>query len=243
MRTEEPRAVRLKDYNPPAYRVREIALDFVLHPDVTRVTSRLQMERTGNQAVPLILDGEELKLVSIALDGRALSRGEYQIGPETLTLHNPPAHFVLEIVTEVAPAQNTALEGLYVAKGIFCSQCESEGFRRITYFPDRPDVLAVYTTRIEAPKDTLPVLLSNGNAIERGELPGGRHYAVWHDPYPKPCYLFALVAGDLGHIADSFVTMSGRRVDLRIYVEHGNETHALYAMDSLKRAMRWDEET
>jgi aminopeptidase N len=243
MRTEEPRAVRLKDYSPPDYRVREIALDFSLDADTTRVTTLLQIERAGDDAAPLVLDGEELKLVSIALDGRALDQDEYRIAPESLTLHNPPSRFTLEIVTEIAPAQNTALEGLYLANGIFCTQCEAQGFRRITYFPDRPDVLAVYTTRVEGPKDTLPVLLSNGNPIERGELANGRHYVVWHDPFPKPSYLFALVAGDLGHIADEFVTMSGRRVDLRIYVEHGNETRALYAMDSLKRAMRWDEQT
>jgi aminopeptidase N len=242
MRTEEPRAVRLKDYRSFDCSVREISLDFVLDPDATRVTARLQIVRTGDHAAPLVLDGEELKLVSIAMDGRTLAEGEYQVGPETLTLHNPPAHFALEIVTEIAPAANTALEGLYLANGIFCTQCEAEGFRRITYFPDRPDVLAVYTTRIEAQKAQAPVLLSNGNPVERGELPGGRHYVIWRDPFPKPCYLFALVAGDLGHIEDAFVTMSGRRVELRIYVEHGNEARALYAMDSLKRAMRWDEE-
>ncbi len=243
MRTEEPRAVRLKDYRPFDYCVREIALDFVLDPEATRVTARMQVERRGDTAAPLALDGEELKLAAITLDGRALAESEYAVGPQTLTLHNPPACFALEIVTEIAPARNTSLEGLYLAKGIFCTQCEAEGFRRITYFPDRPDVLAVYTTRIEASKEMLPVLLSNGNPVEHGDLPGGRHYAVWHDPFPKPCYLFALVAGDLRHIEDEFVTMSGRRVQLRIYVEHGNEDRALYAMDSLKRAMRWDEET
>jgi aminopeptidase N len=243
MRTEEPRSVRLKDYRPFEYRVREIALDFVLDPDATRVTARTQMERAGGTEGPLVLDGEELKLVSVAIDGRALAAGEYQVGLETLTIHSPPAHFTLEITTEIAPGQNTSLEGLYLAKGIFCTQCEAEGFRRITYFPDRPDVLSVYTTRVEAPRAELPVLLSNGNPVERGELPGGRHFVVWHDPFPKPCYLFALVAGGLGHIEDEFVTMSGRRVQLRIYVEHGNEDRARYAMDSLKRAMRWDEQT
>ena len=243
MRTEEPRAVRLKDYRPPDYRVREIALDFALDPEATRVTARMQLERAGDSTAPLVLDGEGLKLVSIAMNGRALDPGDYELGPETLTFPHPPTRFGLEIVTEIAPARNTALEGLYLAKGIFCTQCEAEGFRRITWFPDRPDVLGVYTTRIEAPKESLPVLLSNGNPIERGDLPGGRHYAVWHDPFPKPCYLFALVAGDLGHIEDEFITQSGRRVALRIYVEHGNEARALYAMDALKRAMRWDEQT
>jgi aminopeptidase N len=242
MRTEEPRAVRLKDYRPPDYSVREIALDFALDPEATRVKARLEVERLADGPAPLVLDGERLKLISIALDGRALAAEEYALGAETLTIPNPPARFTLETESEIAPARNTTLEGLYLAKGIFCTQCEAEGFRCITWFPDRPDVLAVYTTRIEADKKTLPVLLSNGNLIEHGDLASGRHYAVWHDPFPKPSYLFALVAGDLGHIADAFVTMSGRRVDLRIYVEHGNEERARYAMDSLKRAMRWDEE-
>jgi aminopeptidase N len=242
MRTEEPRAVRLKDYRPPEYRVREIALDFALDPDRTRVRARLQVERLASDPAPLVLHGERLKLVSIALDGRALAPSEYALGAETLSIANPPARFTLEVETEIAPAKNTTLEGLYLAKGIFCTQCEAEGFRCITYFPDRPDVLAVYTTRIEADKKTLPVLLSNGNCVEAGDLANGRHYAVWHDPFPKPSYLFALVAGDLGHIADEFTTMSGRHVALRIYVEHGNEDRARYAMDSLKRAMRWDEQ-
>ncbi len=242
MRTEEPRAVRLKDYRPPDYRVRGIALDFALDPEATRVKARLQVERVADVPAPLVLDGEGLKLISIAIDGRALASDEYVLGAETLTMENPPARFTLAVETEIAPAHNTALEGLYLAKGIFCTQCEAEGFRCITYFPDRPDVLAVYTTRIEADKTRLPVLLSNGNPVEHGDLPDGRHFAVWHDPFPKPSYLFALVAGDLGHIADEFVTMSGRRVALRIYVEHGNEERARYAMDSLKRAMRWDEE-
>jgi aminopeptidase N len=242
MRTEEPRAVRLKDYHPPDYRVREIALDFALDPDATRVKARMQVERRAAAPAPLVLNGEKLKLISIALDGRALTPGEYSLNAETLTIDQPPARFTLEVETEIAPARNTTLEGLYLAKGIFCTQCEAEGFRCITYFPDRPDVLAVYTTRIEADKKTLPALLSNGNPVEHGDLANGRHYAVWHDPYPKPCYLFALVAGDLGQITDEFVTMSGRRVQLRIHVEHGNEERARYAMDSLKRAMRWDEE-
>src|SRR5579862_3284259 len=242
MRTEEPRAVRLKDYRPPDYRVREIALDFALDPEATRVRARMQVERLAKSPAPLVLNGERLKLISIALDGHALSPEQYGLDAETLTIPEPPARFTLEIETEIAPARNTTLEGLYLAKGIFCTQCEAEGFRCITYFPDRPDVLAVYTTRIEAERKSLPVLLSNGNLVEHGDLPNGRHYVIWHDPHPKPCYLFALVAGDLGHIADEFCTMSGRRVALRIYVEHGNEERARYAMDSLKHAMHWDEQ-
>ena len=243
MRTDEPRAVRLKDYRPPDYLVRTIALDFLLDPEATRVVARLAMERAGAEAVPLVLDGEVLKLLSIAMDGRVLGPDEYSLGSESLTIPAPPAVFTLEIETEIAPASNTTLEGLYLSKGIFCTQCEAEGFRRITYFPDRPDVLARYEVRIEADRTRFPVLLSNGNPVARGDVPSGRHFAVWRDPFPKPSYLFALVAGDLGHIEDAFVTCSGRRVVLRIYVEHGNEPRALYAMDSLKRAMRWDEET
>ncbi len=242
MRTEEPRAVRLKDYRPPDYRVSEIALDFRLEPGATRVAATMKIARAAGGAVPLVLDGEQLKLISLAIDGKPLPAGAYETDSEKLTIASVPERFTLEVVTEISPATNTSLEGLYLSKGIFCTQCEAEGFRRITYFPDRPDVLAVYTTRIEADKASTPVLLSNGNPIDSGELPGGRHFAVWNDPFPKPCYLFALVAGDLGVLKDEFVTMSGRKVDLRIYVEHGNEPKAAYAMDSLKRAMKWDEE-
>ena len=242
MRTEEPRAVRLKDYRPPDFKVSEIALDFRLEPGATRVTATMKIARAAGGAVPLVLDGEQLKLISLAIDGKPLPAGAYETDGEKLTIAAVPERFTLEVVTEISPATNTSLEGLYLSKGIFCTQCEAEGFRRITYFPDRPDVLAVYTTRIEADKASTPVLLSNGNLIDSGELPGGKHFAVWNDPFPKPCYLFALVAGDLGVLKDEFVTMSGRKVDLRIYVEHGNEPKAAYAMDSLKRAMKWDEE-
>jgi len=242
MRTEEPRAINLKDYRAPDYKISEISLTFVLEPDATRVTAQSRIVRNGTGSVPLVLNGEHMKLISVSIDGRALASGEYALDEETLTIKAPPEKFTLEITTEIAPAKNTALEGLYTSKGIFCTQCEAEGFRRITYFLDRPDVLAVYTTRIEADKKALPVLLSNGNLIESGALPDGRHFAVWNDPFPKPCYLFALVAGDLGVLRDEFTTMSGRKVKLAIYVEHGNEPKVAYAMDSLKRAMKWDEE-
>jgi aminopeptidase N len=242
MKTTEPRATHLKDYVPPAYRIPEIALAFNLDGAATRVTARMKVERLAASAQPMQLDGRRLKLISIAVDRTPLDASAYSADPSSLTLHEPPASFSLEVTTEIAPGENTALEGLYMAGGIYCTQCEPEGFRCITYFIDRPDNLARFETRIEAPQATAPVLLSNGNLIESGELPNGRHYALWRDPFPKPSYLFALVAGDLGHIKDTFVTMSGRSVDLRIYVEHGNEPRALYAMDSLKRAMRWDEE-
>ena len=242
MKTTEPRATFLKDYSPPAYRVSDIALDVLLDGSATRVTSTIQVQRLAASPEPLQLDGQRLKLISIKLDGKTLGSSAYTADESLLTVHQPPAVFTLEIVTEIAPAENTALEGLYMAGGIYCTQCEPEGFRAITYFIDRPDNLARFTTRIEAPKSVAPVLLSNGNLIESGDLSEGRHYAIWRDPFPKPSYLFALVAGDLGHIRDRFVTVSGRNVDLRIYVEHGNEPRALYAMDALKRSMRWDEE-
>jgi aminopeptidase N len=242
MRTEEPRAVRLQDYRAPDFRISEIALDFVLEPNQTRVTATTNVARAGAANAPLVLNGEHMKLLSVAIDGKTLNASSYKLDEETLTLPDVPDSFKLEVVTEIAPARNTALTGLYVSDGIFCTQCEAEGFRRITYFLDRPDVLARYTTRIEASKTAYPVLLSNGNLIGSGDLPGGRHFATWQDPFPKPCYLFALVAGDLGVLRDEFVTMSGRRVALAIYVEHGNEAKVAYAMDSLKRAMRWDEE-
>ncbi|HEY2070216.1 MAG TPA: aminopeptidase N [Rhizomicrobium sp.] len=240
MRTEEPRAIALKDYRAPDFRIAEISLDFVLDPDATRVTAVSKVVRQGAADAPLVLNGEKIKLVSVAIDGKPIDN--YLVNDDELVLENLPDSFTLSIVTEIAPAANTSLEGLYTAKGIFCTQCEAEGFRRITYFLDRPDNLAIYTTRIEADKTSLPVLLSNGNRIDAGDLPGGRHFAVWNDPFPKPCYLFALVAGDLGVIRDTFVTMSGRDVALAVYVEHGNEPRATYSMDSLKRAMKWDEE-
>src|SRR6202453_4792772 len=198
MRTEEPRAIRLQDYRKPDYCVEKLALDFRLDPQATRVASKMEIVRTGEAGAPLVLNGEHLKLVSVAIDGKQVAASAYKLDAETLTIPVVPAKFTLEIATEISPANNTALEGLYVSKGIFCTQCEAEGFRRITYFFDRPDVLTVYTTRIESDKAAYPVLLSNGNLIQSGDLAGGRHFAVWQDPFPKPCYLFALVAGDLG---------------------------------------------
>src|SRR6202167_5195969 len=176
MRTEEPRAVRLQDYRAPDFHVSEIALNFVLDPETTKVTATTQITRTAKNGAPLVLNGEHMKLVSVAIDGKKLAPAAYTLDEESLTIANVPDKFALEIVTETSPAKNTALEGLYVSKGIFCTQCEAEGFRRITYFLDRPDVLARYTTRIEAPKAAYPVLLSNGNLIQSGDLAGGRHF-------------------------------------------------------------------
>jgi aminopeptidase N len=241
MRTEEPRAIRLADYKAPEFRIRTVHLDFSLEPEATRVTSKLEIERLSGSG-PLVLAGENQKLLSVTLDGRALSAGDYLLDDKKLTIPNPPAKLTLEIVSQINPAANTELEGLFLSSGMFCTQCEPEGFRRITYFLDRPDNLSVFTVRLEADREQYPVLLSNGNRIENGELASGRHFAVWHDPFPKPSYLFALVAGDLGSIHDSFTTMTGRKIALDIFVEHGNEPRAHYAMESLKRAMTWDEE-
>jgi aminopeptidase N len=241
MRTDTPQPIDLADYQAPDFLVDEVRLDFDLSPSATRVKARLAVRRNGEHERPLKFNGERLKAISVAIDGRALTPAEYEIDEEFLTLAAPPGAFTLETEVEIDPDGNKALEGLYMSAGRFCTQCEAEGFRKITYYPDRPDVLARFTVRIEA-EQTYPRLLSNGNLMEAGELPGGRHYAVWNDPFPKPCYLFALVAGELDVLDDDFVTMSGRKVDLRIYVDTGMAERARYAMDSLKRAMKWDED-
>jgi aminopeptidase N len=242
MRTETPAPVHLADYQPPAFFADEIHLDVHLDPSATRVKARLVLRRNGDHAGPLILDGVRLKPISFAIDGRALATGEYTLDDEHLTIADVPDAFALETEVEIDPSANTALEGLYLSAGRFCTQCEPEGFRKITWFPDRPDVLVRFTVRIEADAARYPRLLSNGNLLEAGSLAGGRHFAVWNDPFPKPGYLFALVAGALDELADTLVTMSGRTVQLRIYVDPGMADRALYAMDSLKRAMKWDEE-
>ena len=245
MRTEEPRTVRLKDYHPPDWLIDTVELDVSLDTTATKVRANLKLRPNGAGApAPLVLDGEELKLSSLLLDGQPLAAESFVVTPERLTIAQPPNRpFELEIETIIDPSANTQLMGLYRAGATYCTQCEAEGFRRITYFLDRPDVMAVYTTRIEAEKDEAPVLLANGNLIAQGDVPGTRrHFAVWHDPFPKPCYLFALVGGKLACVTDSFTTMSGRNVALHIYVEPGKEGRSLYAMDSLKRAMRWDEQ-
>ncbi len=242
MRTDTPQPIRLTDYRPPAFLIDKVALDFSLEPSATRVKARLQIRRNGPSAEPLVLDGVRLKLISAALDGTPLTPDRYELTPETLTIPDAPDAFVLETEVLIDPQGNTFLEGLYMSGGRFCTQCEAEGFRKITFWPDRPDVLSRFTVRMDADKAGFPRLLANGNLIESGELPGGRHYAVWEDPFPKPCYLFALVAGVLDVLEDSIVTMSGRTVDLRIYVDPGQASRAVYAMDALKRSMRWDEE-
>ena len=242
MRTDTPQAIRLTDYRPPAYLIEDVSLSFDLAANATRVRARLSIRRNGDHADPLILNGERLKPISVKLDGRQLTDAEHQIDAEFLTVLNPPHTFVLETEVEIDPEANKALDGLYMSGGRFCTQCEAEGFRKITWYPDRPDVLSRFTVRIEAEK-RFHHLLSNGNLIESGVLTGGRHYAVWNDPFPKPCYLFALVAGELDVLSDTLITMSGRTVDLKIYVDPGMADRAAYAMDALKRSMKWDEET
>jgi aminopeptidase N len=244
MRTEEPRTVRLKDYRPPDWLIETVELDVSLHPTATTVRAKLKLKPNSVGApAPLVLDGDELNLSSLALDGKKLPAESFVATPDRLTIAQPPNRpFELEIETVVDPTGNTQLMGLYRAGATYCTQCEAQGFRRITYFLDRPDVMAVYTTRIEADKSEAAVLLSNGNLIGQGDVTGtSRHFAIWHDPFPKPSYLFALVGGNLAHVEDSFTTMSGRKVKLAIYVEPGKEDRCAYAMDSLKRAMRWDE--
>jgi aminopeptidase N len=233
--------VRLEDYRPPDFTIDKVELDFWLDPKATRVTARLALSPVEGTRV-LTLVGDELALVSVSLDGKLLAPERYRATPELLAIDEIPiGPFTVEIVTELDPAANTKLMGLYRTGAAYCTQCEAEGFRRITYFLDRPDVLSVYTTRVEAAKKEAPVLLANGNPGRSGDLGDGRHYAIWHDPFPKPSYLFAMVAGDLGVITDSFTTMSGREVELRIYCEHGKEDRCGYAMGALKRSMRWDE--
>jgi aminopeptidase N len=246
MRTETPTPIKLEDYRPVAYLVDQVDLDVSLEPHETTVISRLELRPNPDARVPgapLELDGEQLQLTDLKLDGKPLGRGDYTLGKSRLVVPGVPDRpFRLEITAHCNPQDNKALTGLYRSNGIYCTQCEAEGFRRITFFPDRPDVLSRYRVRIEADREAAPVLLSNGNLVESGSVPGGRHFAVWEDPFPKPSYLFAMVAGDLAFVEDQFVTRSGRRVSLRIYVEHGKQDRCGWAMQCLKTAMKWDED-
>ncbi|WP_409361715.1 aminopeptidase N [Bartonella heixiaziensis] len=236
---------RLEDYQPTPYAILKTQLYFCLDPQKTSVTATLLIEaRHGTkERMPLILSGDDLTLISVAINGEALPSNAYKSTPSYLEITNPPTTpFTLQLVTELNPESNRQLMGLYLSNGVYCTQCESEGFRRMTYFYDRPDVLSTYTVTIEADSQEIPILLSNGNLVETGTLEGNRHFATWEDPYPKPSYLFALVGGDLDKIEDYFTTVSGRRIKLGIYVEKGKTKRATYAMDALKRSMRWDEQ-
>jgi aminopeptidase N len=240
----DPQPVYLSDYQPPAYRVTHTELTFDLDPTATRVKARLLIERyaEADADAPLVLNGEHLNLISLAIDETSLNEAAYQLDAECLRITQVPERFVLESEVEIAPQDNTALEGLYQSNGMYCTQCEAEGFRRITFYPDRPDVMATFKVTVIGNQQREPVLLANGNPIERGELEGGRHFVTWEDPHPKPCYLFALVAGNLHSVEDHFTTMSGRDVTLQIWVERENLDKTDHAMASLKRAMLWDEQ-
>ena len=241
----DPKTIYLKDYQPPAYQIAKIDLVFDLQEEKTLVSSTLQVlrnkEAKGSENPPLVLQGKKLLLQSLELNGHALKPEEYQVDEENLTIFKVPETFTLKIKTEIHPEKNTGLTGLYRSKNLFCTQCEAEGFRRITYYPDRPDVMAKFTTTIHADKRRYPVLLSNGNCIQKGETSQERHWVKWEDPFLKPCYLFALVAGDLVSVEDYFVTRSGRLVTLKIYIERENQDKCQHALEALKKAMKWDE--
>ena len=246
MRTENGQIIHLADYRKTDFVLERVDLTFELDPTETKVEARLIFHRRegADIASPLVLDGDELVMTGLLFDQMDMDAGRYDATPDSLTIRDLPAAepFEVTITTLINPEANTQLMGLYRANGVYCTQCEAEGFRRITYFPDRPDVLAVYTVNIIADKASCPLLLSNGNFLGGAGYGEGKHFAAWFDPHPKPSYLFALVAGDLGIVEDTFTTMSGREVTLKIYVEHGKEPRAAYAMDALKRSMTWDEE-
>jgi aminopeptidase N len=246
MRTEQPKMIYLKDYQAPEYLIDETHLTFELFEDHTLVHAQLVMRRNparGAGLPPLVLDGQLLELLSLKLDDTELGIGDYQQTPDHLSVQPKAAQFTLDTSVRIHPETNTALEGLYKSSGMFCTQCEAEGFRKITYYLDRPDVMSKFTTTVSAEQHSYPVLLSNGNPIASGPGEDGRHWATWEDPFMKPAYLFALVAGDLWCIEDVFTTMNQRDVTLRIYVEPENVDKCQHAMNSLKKSMRWDEET
>lgn len=232
--------IYLKNYQAPSFAIETVDLNFDLYDDHALVSSTLKLIRQHEG--PLHLYGDALELISVHMNGIKLEPSAYKLQEDDFFIENCPDAMTLNIITRLRPQNNTELSGLYRSNHLFCTQCEAEGFRRITYFLDRPDVLATYTTRISADKKHYPILLSNGNLMESGDTDDGRHWVVWQDPFKKPSYLFALVAGDLACVRDEFITASGRAVDLRIYVEPGNEDKCAYAMESLKKSMRWDEE-
>ncbi len=231
---------RLTDYQAPAFLTHSIELEFVLDATATQVTASSRLSRQGSHLQPLKLDGHGFELIGVWINNVAVTN--YQQSEESLILNQVPDEFELRIITQLNPSKNTALEGLYLSGGAYCTQCEAEGFRRITYYQDRPDVLAVFTTHITADATSYPQLLSNGNLIADQLISGGKRRVSWFDPFPKPCYLFALVAGDFDELTDSYTTGSGREVALKFYVDKGNQQRASFALQSLKRAMLWDEQ-
>ncbi|MEZ6002749.1 MAG: M1 family aminopeptidase [Planctomycetota bacterium] len=231
-----------KDYQQPDYWIDSVDLDFELGEDGTIVTCRAAVRRNGDHDRPLVLDGEELETLSIRIDGQLWGSDKYSEEAEKLSVHGVPASFTLETRVRIHPESNTSLSGLYKSSGNFCTQCEAEGFRRITWFLDRPDVMAVYSTTITGDKAKYPVLLSNGNRVEEADLGDGRHRVRWEDPHPKPSYLFALVAGNLRSHPGTFTTHSGREVALEIWVEPANIDACEHALKSLQKSMKWDED-
>ena len=243
MRTETPQQVELSEYRPYPFQIETVELLFELEPGATRVRAKMQVERVSDAtANSMQLDGKGLALKSLMVDGKALEAGDYTLTDDSLTLKDVPEKFLLETVVEIDPSSNTALSGLYISGGRFCTQCEATGFRHITFWPDRPDVMSRFHVHIEADRQRYPILLSNGSPSASGDLVDGRHFADWDDPHPKPSYLFALCAGDYDVLTDQFTTCSGREVALGIHVDKGEASRAAWAMESLKNSMRWDEE-
>jgi len=241
MEASSPRYIRRQEYKKPDWLIPQTHLDVQIFDKFARSTITLNVTRTSDTSEPLVLQGEQLEFISAFCDGVPLAAQQMVLTAEALTITGLPPQCELKIISQTDPYHNTALEGLYASGDMLCTQCEPEGFRRIAYFSDRPDVMSIFTTRIEADLK-YPNLLSNGNLEQTGLCEGGRHFAVWHDPHPKPSYLFALVAGDLACVKDQFIRASGQKVDLHIYVEKGNEHLTSHAMDSLKASMKWDED-
>ena len=245
MKTQTPQTIYLKDYRPPQFLIDTVDLHIDLAEEWTTVKAELNFRRntaSAENSKTLVLNGHKMELMAVILDKVELTQDQYQVDESQLTINDVPEKFVLSTEVRIQPQNNTELEGLYKSSKLFCTQCESEGFRKITYFLDRPDVMSLYSTTISADRQLYPVMLSNGNMLNSGKLTDGRHWVKWEDPFPKPAYLFALVAGDLLHIEDSFRTSSGREVKLQIYVEAENIEFCDHAMRSLKESMRWDEE-
>ncbi len=238
--THQPKRIYLKDYQAPAFSINQVQLHFNLSESQTRVKAKIEFKKLTE--APLVLNGENLKLISVRLNEKILSTNEYSVSDKSLTLHQVPSEFWLETEVEINPEANKSCEGLYLSAGIFATQCEAESFRKITYFLDRPDVMTTYTVEIEADKIKYPYLLSNGDLISKKDLGNGRHTSTWKDPFKKPSYLFALVAGDMGVIEDSFTTKSGKKVKLEVFAPHGKQARCYHAMESLKKSMKWDEE-
>jgi aminopeptidase N len=244
MLPKTPKTTYRKDYTPPAYSIPVVDLRFELAEEFTLVHARLRVVRAAamRPSTPLLLNGQGLELLTLTVDGAALSPDQYRLDEQGLTLLDMPQSCEIATLVRIRPQDNTTLEGLYRSSGLFCTQCEAEGFRKITYFLDRPDVMSVFTTTLIAERTRYPVLLSNGNRVSGGEWEDGRHWATWHDPFPKPCYLFALVAGQLGVLEDVFITRSRRKIDLKIYAESQHLDQCGHAMAALKQALRWDEQ-